>query len=1375
MVIFKETTVPIEHLEFHAQNPSVIHIPNSNYASTNDLRGSHLLHQHASLKPVTLGSTNAHILLQIAEDGKTLKLQILPLGKHSGLTLGAYSARPSSKALHLVFSSYIIPDVFIQQDTTHQTLVCWVLTSNEDLHRFQLPAIDQLHLFSPLHSNHSVQHLTSLSGRSPMSLKPVNSNAIAVACQDGAIVHISMQTPNRIIGHTVDPHLRELQETVLNKSSSGKRSSSIFDNFKHFVGQGDVHPPSSTQSEEASPQVVHSISHAVNGDWIIVLLQNGKLQMLPTQPAYDRKPLNIDWQDGLSENESTLLERSRCFMHSHTIDDNRFQILVLIATKEAPIIYSFIVSLAVRQPVWESGWTKKITTSIDGEIVGFMSQKDTINGSDQTALWVLWNEDSEAEINYCLVDTADVNCGRWRKVDVQFDRTLPNEISVQQFVQSAALESSMPHARSLYSHMRLSTLATKVAFKEFVNSASPDSMLLDTGSDDILTNVSDFISQKFRDTPTSDDTKREWRRFIDLCIHWEAKLHVPVSLQTAGPTDKTPIVLKNGGISILRRSDDLEILQCYSNQRGGGQLVVSTVELEQGELQHPQMADVIARTSVLKVLDSVAHLIQAFPPLAMQQVDEVFLDILKKPIRDTIDTFAQELYQVALQPTLSTMEDGDMQVSQFLAEWKECPNASEAVSWLLEQFAVAEADSMMEQDDDLTARPSNFLEQLIISTFKEIISSRYELARNIMIALVLIFAANKSETHLTNGSNLLAFSVATATSPALMQWTIEHSSSTEENTTPSSSALLQSRPNNLLHLLVEMYAQVKVEQTSTLVDLATNGGYNLIQSLGIFKRTTQVMTTIDMVRFANMLEVYGYTQTAFGFASMLNAGPGVFYIMGKCTIKNNKISESVEYFERAAAGLVGSVSSDDESYLPQLLPSEVVHDGLWHYYHHVAEMFSSRNLVEQAIHFESLALQSLDSKTQMVSTTVMLQRNLFQHKLELGAFEEAYSLLMTTSDEQGKAEQARQLVFVLCQKKEDKLLCKLGFDNFQTEVKNSLTKLAEISDIEEMRRYWKLLYSYAVFRRDFSTGAFAMYMYAKRLDFSLVDRDTLVEQVRGYLVAKNTLALLSSIDAHISVTIPNALNNAQTPKVISVRVGDIDKELIIAKARLAASEASMGSDTQPIQITDAFATYIAEKKWDDAFYVAQLFSLDTKPIFEAIITHCIYNMKSQHHNREAAWQPLKEYLETMPQDQNYKYYDFCLVKILDFAGTDLPWWLVQRYEKYDAEALIRSYLRYGDCERATTLMIRRINKQNDHIQVSPATSSRWMPYTLIDSILKDLQTDIQNVNDNAKQRRMQRLQAQLEGALNTYFETIRRETHMLVNKPSVERAKRLRV
>jgi hypothetical protein len=48
-----------------------------------------------------------------------------------------------------------------------------------------------------------------------------------------------------------------------------------------------------------------------------------------------------------------------------------------------------------------------------------------------------------------------------------------------------------------------------------------------------------------------------------------------------------------------------------------------------------------------------------------------------------------------------------------------------------------------------------------------------------------------------------------------------------------------------------------------------------------------------------------------------------------------------------------------------------------------------------------------------------------------------------------------------------------------------------------------------------------------------------------------------------------------------------------------------------VHIPEAIDTYISEKNWDEAFYVAELFSLDPRPILEAVITHCIYNMKSQ--------------------------------------------------------------------------------------------------------------------------------------------------------------------
>lgn len=1369
----------MELLDIHAHDPSVQHIPNSNHTASASFRAAHSTHPYAKLERLKLGSQHVYVLLQITEDGKTLKLQFIPLLKPSGSASSSYNPRLSSRPLHLVFDSTIIPDVFVTQDEVNQTFVCWVLTGNEDLHRIHLPAPDQIHMFTPTASSHSVQYLQSLNGRHPLTLKPVNSNSVSIACQDGSIVIASVQPLNRIMGNSTDLHLRELVETVLNKSSSLKRSSSLFDNLKNLVGQSDVKSQNTLPTPDACPVAIHSVSPANHGEWIVVLSQDGKMQIVPAQPSYDRQPLKIDWwKDSMEldhdEAEFTLLARGRCLMHSHALADGRFQILTLTETKKRAIIHSFIFGFDGRQPVYENGWTKPVGAIGDAQIVDFISQKSTVNGKDQTVLWVLLDSDGVAQIQHCLVDTADAKSGRWRKVDNKYDNPLPDESSIQQLVQSAVLESSMPHARALFSQMRLSASAVKEAFSTFESGNTQDTMMLDQGNDDLLSHVSDVVSRKVAGATNLDDAKREWRRFIDLCIHLETKLRVPIRLQTAGASDKTIVILKLGTLSILRQSDDVEILHCYGNQSSQN-LIIPELELEQGELQHPQMSDIIARTSVLKMLDAISHLVQAISQPALQRIDDMFLDILKKPIRDTIDAFAHEFYQIALHPALSTMEDGDALVTQFLAEWKECPNASEAVHWLLEQLAAPDTENMIDEHDGLASRPSNFVDNLIISTFEQIISSRYQLSRNVMVALVLIFASNKTASHLSNATSLLAFSVATTTSGALVHWTIEHSLVSDMSPGLRPHQLLQKRdrPQSLLHLLVEMYSQVKIDENSSLVDLATTGSYNLIQSLGIFKRTTQVVTTVDMVRFANILEVYGFTNTALGFASMLNAGPGVFYVMGKCTLKNQKIMESVEYFERAAAGVVGSVSSDDQSYLPQLLPSDIVRDGLWRYYHHVADMYSSRSLTEQAAHFESLALQSLDSATETTETTALLQRKLFQRKLELGAFEEAYSLLMTSLDGHGKSEQAKQLVLVLCQKKQDKLLCKLAFDNFQSEVKSTLTKLAEVSAIAEMPRYWKLLYSYAVIRRDYSTGAFAMFMYAKRLSYNMADPASLREQVRAYLVAKNTLALRPSVDAHISVTVQPEFNHTQPPKVISVRVGDIEKELAMAKARLAASEANTNMDVQSVQIPEAIDTYISEKNWDEAFYVAELFSLDPRPILEAVITHCIYNMKSQS-NRDRTWQPLKGYLEARTPDQNYKYYDFALEKMLEHGGTALPWWIVQHYEKYDPEALIRAYLRYGDTERATSFMIRRINKQNDHIQVSPTTSSRWMPYTLIDSILKDLKMDIQNVADQGTQRRLERLQQQLESALQTYFETIRRETNMLVNKPSVERAKRLR-
>ena len=104
----------------------------------------------------------------------------------------------------------------------------------------------------------------------------------------------------------------EIHESILNKSNSLKRSSSLFDNLKNLVGQSDANIPA--PAADACPQVMESISHTTQGDWIVVSSQDGKLQVLPTQPSYEKQPLTIDWRkDRTLDSQEGPMERVKVF------------------------------------------------------------------------------------------------------------------------------------------------------------------------------------------------------------------------------------------------------------------------------------------------------------------------------------------------------------------------------------------------------------------------------------------------------------------------------------------------------------------------------------------------------------------------------------------------------------------------------------------------------------------------------------------------------------------------------------------------------------------------------------------------------------------------------------------------------------------------------------------------------------------------------------------------------------------------------------------------------------------------------------------------------------------------------------------------------
>lgn len=698
--------------------------------------------------------------------------------------------------------------------------------------------------------------------------------------------------------------LGELQESVLNKSALPKRNTSLFDNLKSLVGQNDVGSHISPSDEEACPLAMHSITQSTSDKWIIVLSQDGKLKMIPSQPSHNQQPISVNWindliVDGEDATEYMLREKGTTLFRSYHLGDNRFHVLALLSTRSKPIIYGFMVDLSSRQPICERGWGKTVGSYDDGEIVDFICQNSSVDGVDQANLWALWISDSQAQIQHCSVKANHYEDGRWQKVESRYCNQLPETSAIQMFVESAARESSLPHARSLFAHMRFSESAAKRAL-ETLESENASGMMVDRGSEDLISDVAGIIT---RNASSTEDVKQEWRKFIDLCVHMEIKLNLPISLQTLGSDDKTVAVLKHGAISIIRHSDDIEKLQSYGN-RQNDEHVVLPIDFGPNELKDQQMATVAARTSVLKMMDVLAHLIGAIPEATMQRIDDTFLDILKSPTRDTVDAFAQEYFQTALQPAFSSIENSDVHVNLFLLEWNKCPNVLDAANWLLEQLSANDNEMTMDHEGAQSI-PSDFLNVLIISTCQQVTRARFEIARNLFIAAVLVYSYKDSECRMANGTSMLSYSFAATTSGALLQWTFEHSTMSTNRPDEHLQPLWDrvDRPLSFARLLAELHCQINIDDQSDLADLATRGSNQLIQSLGLFKRNTQAITTLDMVKFANTLEVYGYTSTAMSFASMLNIGPGVYYVLGKCALKSQKVTEAVEYFERAASGM----------------------------------------------------------------------------------------------------------------------------------------------------------------------------------------------------------------------------------------------------------------------------------------------------------------------------------------------------------------------------------------------------------------------------------------------------------------------------------------
>jgi len=184
------------------------------------------------------------------------------------------------------------------------------------------------------------------------------------------------------------------------------------------------------------------------------------------------------------------------------------------------------------------------------------------------------------------------------------------------------------------------------------------------------------------------------------------------------------------------------------------------------------------------------------------------------------------------------------------------------------------------------------------------------------------------------------------------------------------------------------------------------------------------------------------------------------------------------------------------------------------YWEKLASFFENIELSEGVV---SSVRRALASRALEGSGQEILWTRLFDHQLRLLRFDDAYLALNSIKSEDRRRTCLREFVTALCEEGEFGRLCSLPFASLQLDVETALEFKARNSEVDHVPNYYKLLYSYFVFKGNYRKAGTAMYRYAKRLanearQFSL---QMAGEETRAYLAAIHSLSLVEKKNAWI--------------------------------------------------------------------------------------------------------------------------------------------------------------------------------------------------------------------------------------------------------------------
>ncbi|KAJ2771869.1 hypothetical protein IWQ56_001615 [Coemansia nantahalensis] len=793
----------------------------------------------------------------------------------------------------------------------------------------------------------------------------------------------------------------------------------------------------------------------------------------------------------------------------------------------------------------------------------------------------------------------------------------------------------------------------------------------------------------------------EWMRYSTLCARLQRTANSPKSLSVCRATHMVCIV-GSASLSVLQSAGEIEWMHALAQHDAAAAVLLSAPECALAE-RFPGLAPLDARAEVSKLLAASSYLVAAMPAYKLLQFTGEMASEASGEMLVSYEARATELFEKHAAGAIEPHH-----VRRVVRMLGRCRAPGDTLLQLLQALAQSAdgAAAVTLEDAPQSFRASASMDGLFAAGFAVSANAHFELARDIVLMLVCIayHCDRAGSVDLGNIPAMLATGTGVFNLYAVAQLVASQSIGTysDEHYVEDAAAAdgflsrfsvlnINKRGDSacgedpaggdalvysLLHEMLRRHYRLRFTgRTGVFADMLAEGVEQVYANLDLRVAGPGCPQQPSLVAFAAKLERTVPPELTEAFLRLVAKGTASSYLNGLVLLRMRDFAGAADALASAGAAYAqvgeGVRAGVD---LQHVLPADVLESGHAHrYYEHVAELFEAAKHYPSVSRFSHRALELLQDEAGQRDAGVdagaaaesqqRLWLKIFHAELECDAHEEAYVAMMANPDQRQQLDCLRHLVGVLCEQAGGvAILCRLSFIGLQEEVERNLLFKAHHGDPLATPSYYKILYSFHVYRGNYRNAASAMYQYARRLAAVLrsssgcdVER-LLAEQSQALLACANGLSIVdrqytwvvvgrqagaatadeaAGLDGgakrkrrRIAIGRFDASSSSQGQDIDIVELADVQREYALCMARLTlgASFQELFSRSVLLEPEDAVALYVRLGMYDSALALAKAFGLKLDYIFSSLAQRCLElsvatsGRAQQEQTPEAFWQ-----------------------------------------------------------------------------------------------------------------------------------------------------------